>query len=55
MAEELDKVYGSVKNNLQLALAREKAVREIVKQQRGEKVALDKYALQALRRDHDRG
>jgi len=47
MGEELDKVYGSVKNNYQLALAREKAVREIVKQQRDEKVALDKYAVQA--------
>jgi polysaccharide biosynthesis transport protein len=47
MAEELDKVYGSVKNNYQLALARETAVRKNVKQQKDEKVALDKYSVQA--------
>lgn len=47
MAEELDKVYGSVKSNYQLALAREKAIRKNLKQQKAEKVALDKYAVQA--------
>lgn len=47
MEEELDKVYGSVKSNFQLALAREGAVRENVKVQKLEKVALDKYAVQA--------
>lgn len=47
MAEELDKVYGSVKNDYQLGLAREKAIRENVKQQKKEKVALDKYSVQA--------
>ena len=47
MAEELDKVYGSVKNNYQLALAREKAIRKNVEQQKAEKVALDKFAVKA--------
>lgn len=47
MTEEIDKVYGSVKNKYQLALAREKAVRKILQQKQQEKVALDKYAMQA--------
>ncbi len=47
MAEEVDKVYGSVKNNYQLSLAREKAIREQVKQENLEKNALNKYAIQA--------
>ncbi|MDT7041582.1 GumC family protein [Candidatus Nitronereus thalassa] len=47
MAEELDKVYGSVKSNYQLALARENAVRRNVLRQKAEKVALDKYSVQA--------
>jgi len=47
MAEELDKVYGSVRSNYQLALAREKAIRENLQQQKIEKVALDKYTVQA--------
>lgn len=47
MADELDKVYGSVKNTYQLGLAQERAIREKVKVQKTEKVALDKYAVQA--------
>ncbi len=47
MAEELDKVYGSVRSNFQLALAQEQAIREKVKEQKAEKVALDKYAVKA--------
>ncbi len=47
MAEELEKVYGSVKNDYQFALAREQAIRENVKHLKDEKIALDKYVLQA--------
>jgi len=47
MAEELDKVYGSIKSNYQLALAREKAIRKNLKQQKIEKVVRDKYTVQA--------
>lgn len=46
MAEEIHKAYGAVKNEFQLALAREKAVREKVKNEKSEMIRLDKHAVQ---------
>lgn len=46
MAEEVDKAYGAVKNEFQLAFARENAVREKVKKEKAEMIRLDKHAVQ---------
>lgn len=46
MVEELDKVYGAVKNNYQLAVVREEVALETLKKRKAEKMALNKHAVQ---------
>jgi len=47
IADEVDKVHRGVRSEYQLALAREKALREMLRKRKAEKMKLDKHAVKA--------